>query len=150
MIKGHIPPVLVIGIDPGVDTGWCCYDVLHGEITEAMTISFWKAWNRASVLSPKQVLFIVEDPAQNKPVWNRNLDMKTNAKVAQNVGGNKREARLMIEGLRMLGFQVDARKPDTEKWSNNFFRSVTGYEKRASQHVRDAARLCYGVRTWPA
>ncbi len=145
----YIPPVLVIGIDPGVKTGWCVYDVLHGEITEAATITLWEAYYKAETMNPDWVLFKVEDPAQNKPVWNRNLSKDANLKVAQDVGGNKKEARLLIEGLRGLGFCVDAVRPTEGKWTSRYFRGITGYEGRVSQHVRDAGRLSWGVQQWP-
>ena len=145
----HISPVLVVGIDPGIDTGYAVYDVLFNELTEAVTISFWEAWNKAALMNPAQVLYVVEDPAQNKPVWNRNLPKNANLKVAQDVGGNKREARLMIKGLRRLGFVVDAVRPEGPKWTSRYFRGITGYEGRVSEHVRDAARLAWGRQQWP-
>lgn len=144
-----IPPVLVIGVDPGRETGWVVYDVLHGEITEAVTISFWEALFEAALMNPEQVLFIVEDPARNRPVFDHNARGAAREKIAQNVGGNKREASLFIEGLRLYGFCVVEVRPSEKKWSSNLFRSITGYDRRVSQHVRDAARLCFGVQRWP-
>ena len=144
-----IPPLNVIGIDPGIKTGWCLYCVLHGVISEAITMTFWEAIKRAKQFDPKWTLFIVEDPAQNKPVWNRKLSTEVNLKVAQDVGGNKREARLMIDGLSRMGFVVSAVRPSQGKWTSRYFRDITGYEGRVSEHVRDAARLVWGVRQWP-
>ncbi len=62
---------------------------------------------------------------------------------------NKREATLMTQGLRGLGFCVDAVRPREAKWTSRYFRGITGYEGRVSEHVRDAARLSWGVRQWP-
>ena len=149
-ISDHIPPVLVVGIDPGLETGWATYDVLYNEITEAVTTTFWGVWAKADLMNVEQVLFVVEDPARNRPVFDHNVaGVAAREKIAQNVGGNKREARLLIEGLHLRGFCVVEVRPSTQKWSSNMFRGITGYDKRVSQHVRDAARLAWGVRRWP-
>lgn len=148
--SGYIPPMLVVGIDPGVQTGWCVYNVLYNEIDEADTITFWEVHHRVVAYNTKQVFFIVEDPAQNRPTFDKGeRDPKKREKISQNVGSNKREATLLIEGLRGLGFCVVEVKPEGSKWTSRYFRGITGFEGRVSQHVRDAARLVWGVRTWP-
>lgn len=143
-------PVLVIGIDPGAQTGYAVFDVLLSELTEARTMTFWEVVERAKELSPRLTYFVVEDPAQNRPVFlHGQPTAPQRERIAQNVGMNKREATLLIEGLHRLGFSVVRVKPTEEKWSSNMFRGVTGYDKRVSQHARDAARLCFGRKAWP-
>lgn len=151
MPEDRLPiPALVVGIDPGVDCGWATYDVIHGELTEARTTTFWEVIKRAQELDPRCVLFVVEDPAQNRPVFSHDEQTAPRReRIAQNVGQNKREATLLIEGLHRLGFCVVQVRPAAQKWSSNMFRGITGYDRRVSQHTRDAARLSWGVKAWP-
>lgn len=73
------------------------------------------------------------------------------ARVGQKVGRNHETARKLIEVCRALEIPVEERAPLRKIWGKNHngkisaeeFGSITGYTKRTSQDVRDAALLAW-------
>lgn len=137
----------LIGIDPGRETGVAVIGPKPvGKLTLVGRQTFWSAYQLVldyAAIGP--VDCYIEDPIQNKPVWNRSLKPRQNLKVAQNVGMNKEHGRLLIEGLESIpNVTVHAVRPSTVKWDAALFQRITGYVGRSNQHQRDAARLIYG------
>ena len=64
-------------------------------------------------------------------------------KIAMNAGGVVREAELLIAGLRLAGFTVVECTGTGKDWTDGLLRRITGYDKRSSQHARDAVSLCW-------
>jgi hypothetical protein len=90
---------------------------------------------------------IVEDPAQNAPVFARGLTGAPLGRLAQNVGANKQMATLCTERLRSKGMNVIPVRPSKEKWDAATFAEHFIYHGRTSQHARDAARLVHLYNT---
>ena len=150
--------MLKIGIDPGANTGFCVFNTKTRQIQTIGTTDFWsfidfiqglvnycKENNHNPV---DELLFVIENPNLNKPVFTKRYDAKSvNSllKVAQNVGENKRDAKLLISYIKKLGFKVREIKPVTSKWDEPLFRRITKYQGSTSEHARDAAKLVYGV-----
>ncbi len=73
------------------------------------------------------------------------------ARVGQKVGRNHETARKLVEVCRALEIPVEERAPLRKIWGKNHndkisaeeFGSITGYTKRTSQDVRDAALLAW-------
>lgn len=65
-------------------------------------------------------------------------------KVAQNIGGNKREADLLIEYVNRLKLPVITVVPSQSKYKMEMFSKITNWHKRCNQHGRDAAMLIFG------
>lgn len=140
-------PRYVIGIDPGVSTGYAVWDREEKTLTNVTTLEFWGAFERAQLLKPGYVEIIIEDPTGNLPTFAKAGDgtARKREKISQNVGSNKREAQLLIEGLRRRGYTVRTVTPTKKKWDVETFRRLTGYAGQTSQHSRDAARLVWGL-----
>lgn len=140
-----------IGIDGGVKTGLAVWDRETKKFDTLETVDFWQVVDLLvkycdRFYERENTVVYIEDPSQNKPVF-----MKKGAnnrakimKVAQNVGGVKRETELLIEGLERMLYTVKRIQPSSSKWDSKTFKSITGYKKRCSQHARDAAKLVYG------
>lgn len=150
---------LVVGIDPGTSTGWAEYSPITGELESVDTIDFHAVMERARGMERGTVLFIVEDPSQNPffveryilPQYRRRRslpmeEVKRLCKIAGNTGGNGKEALMLIEGLKGMGHRVRAVRPTSQKWTSHMFMNITGWDKRCSQHARDAAKLCFGIK----
>lgn len=138
-----------IGIDPGRNTGVAIYNRMTNKITLALTVTFWELFH--DILpgySPEVVDVVVEDANLNKPTFAKAGDFGAGRreKISRNVGSVQAESRLIIEGLRRLGYTVLAIRPGGKKWDNETVKRLTGYTSRTSQHVRDAIRFCYGVK----
>lgn len=143
-----------IGLDPGVKTGFCLYDNTARKIVKLCTLEFWEVFDIISQLNDsyitgiKRLKFVIENPALNKPTFNKeggNTALKMQ-KIAQNVGYNKREAMLLIEGIRRLGYEVKEVVPSKKsaykgKITKQFFNKLSGWTGSSSQHARDAGML---------
>lgn len=138
----------LIGIDCGKKTGVAVWDVNAKRFSVIKTVDFWSAYEWvASSFSANETMVYVEDPSQNKPVWRR-ATMKDYEfqKKCQQVGGVKRESLLLIEGLERRGYHVQAVRPNKlsyTKMSAQNFEKITNYNKRTSEHGRDAAMLVF-------
>lgn len=87
---------------------------------------------------------IIENPNLNKPVFARKVNKKSLQRIAQNVGMNKRDAKLLINYCKKIGLDVRQVKPTSSKWDAKMLKTITGITKRSNSHVRDAIKLIYG------
>ncbi len=141
--------MLLIGIDPGVHTGFASWDTDKKEFTVLKTLTFWKtikAFEAIDLETPKELIHVyIEDPGGNKPTFGRSRMSKAILdRKSQNVGSNKAEARLLIEYLKMNGYNYTAVVPTASKLKAEGFEKMTKITTRTSQHVRDAAFMVYG------
>lgn len=143
-------PELLIGIDPGTNTGYAEYDPHTKKILLTLQTNFWDTVERIAAMKARGLRFrvFIEDPNGNAVTFSKKYvygktDM-TREKISQDVGRNKQEARLLIEYFERQGIPYRAFVPDKRKLDATEFRKLTGYLKRISQHERDAARLVYG------
>ena len=61
-------------------------------------------------------------------------------------GAAKRDAKIWEEYLSDLAIPFERRKPEPgrTKWSEDYWKRITGYAGRTSNHARDAAILVFG------
>lgn len=134
----------IVGIDGGAHTGFAIWDTREKEFTDILTVSFWEAYDLSLKFFKHETAFIIEDPGVNKPTFHRNkMKRKVLDRKAQNVGGVKRETKLLGEGIERAGYFVLYVPPSSRKLEHAEFRVTTGYQKRTSQHARDAAMLVF-------
>jgi hypothetical protein len=140
----------VLGIDGGTKTGFAVWDRKERKFVDIKTTSFWKFFPLLDEfgLHPQNTNVYVENPSENKPVFMKKgvKNMNMMLKVAQNVGGVKRETELLIEGLENAGFDVikiPPRKGSYTKMKAEPFKNLTKYDKKTSEHGRDAGMLVF-------
>jgi hypothetical protein len=140
---------IVIGIDPGVETGYAVWCRSRKQFLELVTLTFWTAYDRVTALSPTDVEIFIENPDSKRSMYERTemvQEQRKRERMATNIGSNRREASLLIERLRALGYTVTAVRPMTaRKWTAEQFTRYTRHQGRTSQHVRDAGRLVFGM-----
>ena len=131
-----------LGVDPGKKMGLALWIPSAEDLTLPVAMSFYDAlaWAVANA-DPCSTVCCVEDPTQNKPVFNRGVTGRKNLRIAQNVGQNKAYAELTIKGLLRRGFFVRRIRPTSAKWDRKTLKRMTGYTGRSSQHARDAAKM---------
>lgn len=143
----------VVGIDPGVKTGFAVWDRNETNFKCVETLDFWAVYRGLTVgfvYSPANTVVVVE-VAHHAPVFRerkaKGLNQNHAARLAQNVGQVMREAKLLAEGLRRCGYEVIEKNPLGKKKTaaddKTQFEQLTGWTERTSQHARDAARLCF-------
>lgn len=149
------PPhtMFCIGIDPGVNTGVAVWTKTARMFTrfETLTVDECITYIR-KYFRTDEVVLRIENPNLNSPTFNKSglpEDPKKREaainRISQNVGMNKRDAERLITTFREDGYYVEEIKPVSRKWTAEEFRRFTGVQKRVSQHVRDAARMCIGA-----
>jgi len=141
---------IIIGIDPGVHTGFCSYNATRKRIELLKTFSFWEAieWLNVYNHTMNRPSVIMEDPNGNRPVFSRGIDGRRSSKIAQNVGANKRDAILIAEYCERNNIPITGVTPTARsmtKMKAEAFKTLTGWGRQSSEHSRDAAMLVWGM-----
>ena len=151
-------PALIVGLDPGEQTGVAAYDPRARRLRFCTSMSFWKAvqWFNTALgpiepidgLAPGPVVLVVIEDARKLPVYGRHDKVRGRRRdrLARNIGGIDRDTGLWVEYLKRRGYRVLLVRPSRaqQKWSAERFKKITRYQGRTSQHGRDAARLVWG------
>lgn len=154
-----VRPVMLVGLDPGVATGFALWHARQGatpgRFLEVNTLTFWQAVRRIEKLvrefGPAAIRVRVENPNGNRPTFDKDVaGAKRREKIAQNVGSNKRDAQLLIGLCEDLGIPYDAIVPQAKggpagKIGMEHFKGAPGFPAKCSQHARDASALVIGL-----
>ncbi len=144
-------PRYFIGLDAGVNCGVAVWNVAGERFDRLETLDFWRAFETVLTFDPSEVIIIIEDPSQNAPLFDKGVrGARKRERLAQTVGGVKRESTLLADGLARKGYRVRRIRPRTRKLGADTFRRLTKHQGRTSQHARDAGMLVYGLRNIPA
>ena len=143
--------MICIGIDPGTHTGVAVWDSREGkflsletlpvhralEIVKEMASPFW----HMDKLYNEKIEVVFEDARQR--TWFGRGD--TNAK-AQGAGSVKRDCSIWEDFCKDYGIPFQAKHPvkGATKVSAEYFKMISGYQGRTSEHSRDAAMLVIG------
>jgi hypothetical protein len=136
--------MILIGIDPGVNTGYAEWDTVTQEFTEVLTMPIHKALafvhQETMLYDPKDIRVIFEDARM------RGNSGAKSAAMAQGAGAVKRDCKIWDDFLTDFGISWQSVSPKAKgaKVSAEYFRKLTGWEGRTSEHARDAAMLVYG------
>lgn len=151
-----------IGIDPGLTAGFALWDSQgDGRLLLLKSFSFFECLHQLLIfknkLAEEEKLFacVIEDPRQNKTTFfdhRKDSNQFIHAKIAQNVGANKRDAALIAEFCQLHNIPSFLMKPSGKsltKLSAEEFRKRFRWEGAGDQHARDAAGLVLGrVPLW--
>ena len=138
---------ILIGIDCGTNTGIAIYDKRERKLLHAETYKLHEAIfffeNCLKANKELKIIVLVENPNTYRRFSRNNAENK--AKL-QGAGSVKRDYAIWCDyfdsikveyyGVSVIG---TAKKLDAET-----FKKYTGYEKRTSNHARDAAMLVFG------
>ena len=135
----------VVAVDPGASTGVA---VKWGGQVNTYTLDFWQVYRRAVEASPSdESLYVVEAPYKTGVTHQRLIAgqkrLSAQLKIAQNAGGVQREAELLVEGLRELGYDVVEHAPSTsKKWDHESLEGLIGeWNGPSNEHTRDALMM---------
>lgn len=136
-----------IGIDTGVHTGFAVWDSSLKELEEVATLKLHEALLRVHALKREGVPLTVvfEDPRKRRWIP-RERSLGEQLGRRQGAGSVKRDAKVWEEFCTGMGipFVMVRPAPGMTKWSADYFRRITGWTGRTSEHARDAACLVYG------
>lgn len=137
--------MISIGIDPGTHTGVAVWDSGEGKFLSLETMPIHRALDRVFVLRCKfgrpNIQVVFEDARQR--TWFGKGD--TNAKL-QGAGSVKRDCSIWEDFLTDYSIPFQARPPvkGATKVTPEYFKRISGWQGRTSEHARDAAMLVLG------
>lgn len=140
--------MLCIGIDPGTHTGFAVWDTRQGAFLRLETLPLHRALDEARKLAlmcrdewRESVQVVFEDARQRKWYGTGNA----NAKL-QGAGSVKRDCAIWEAMLKDYGIPYIAKAPvkGATKVSADYFRTISGWQERTTEHSRDAAMLVIG------
>ena len=136
--------MICIGIDPGTHTGVAVWDTREGKFLSLETLPIHRALAKVQVIAEwdkKNLQVVFEDARQR--TWFGKGD--TNAK-AQGAGSVKRDCSIWEDFCKDYGIPYWAKPPvkGATKVSAEYFKMVSHWTGRTSEHSRDAAMLVIG------
>lgn len=136
-----------IGIDCGVNTGFCTWCAITKKIEFIGTLKIHEAMVRVKMLlmDSQSILVRIED-ARLRTWIPRQKNEKAERGRREGAGSVKRDAVIWEDFLTDLGveFEMVAPKQNKTKVTAEYFKALTGYTGKTSQHARDAAMLVIG------
>lgn len=132
-----------IGIDPGTHTGFAVWDDREKKLVILETLLIHDALEYVLQLRERDDVMVVFEDARQRTWFGR--DKNTNAKL-QGAGSIKRDCSIWDDFLTDRGIPFRAVPPmkGGTKLDEKYFKSITRWKGRTSNHSRDAAMLVFG------
>ncbi|WP_119054989.1 hypothetical protein [Acinetobacter colistiniresistens] len=136
-----------VGIDCGVKTGFAV--ATKGVLNRVETLTITKAMEAVKELHDQdpELVVRIEDARLRK--WFGSADArqaKSGAGIREGVGSVKRDCSIWEQFCREQGIKFDLVHPaaNMTKTKDAYFKKITGWVGRTSEHSRDAAMLVHG------
>ena len=135
---------VILGIDPGVNTGVASFR--DGHLVSLETTSPVKLDGLLRRYEPARVVF--EDSRLTSPVFSATGGRATALKIARNVGEIDAWCRLICALCEEQGIAAHGISPARKgtKLNAAAFAQITGWTRRSNQHERDAAMCAWPFR----
>ena len=143
--------MIYIGIDPGTHTGVAVWDSKEGRFLSLETMPIHRAMEKVKEMSHpfwhmdklynEDIQVIFEDARLRTWFGKGNVSAK-----AQGAGSVKRDCSIWEDFHIDMEIPFVTTKPGNvaTKVTPSWFRKLTGWEGRCSEHARDAAMLVFG------
>ena len=136
-----------IGIDTGVHTGFAVWDIEKQELVECKTLQIDEAMERISTIKAysyyNNFIVVIEDARLRKFFKGENIAAKQ-----QGAGSIKRDAKIWEDYLKRLNIDFKLVNPTSRKTkiTSEYFKKISKFDGRTSNHARDAAMLVLGYK----
>lgn len=136
--------MIFIGVDTGTHTGVAIWNSDERQFIDIKTLHLHKALNLVTTICQvwkrENVIILFEDARQRK--W---FGRNSNAKI-QGAGSVKRDAVIWEEFCTDNKIPYRAMPParGATKLTEDYFKKLTGWKGRTSEHARDAAMIVFG------
>lgn len=136
--------MICVGIDTGKHTGFAVWNTEKRKLDFVDTIPIHEALLRIWSQRHANVEVYFEDARQRK--WYGTSTAEEDRNKLQGAGSVKRDSTIWEDALKDWGipFHAVAPKHNVTKMTPEFFRALTGWKGRTSEHSRDAAMLVFG------
>lgn len=135
---------IIIGIDPGSNTGFAVWNVTSQKLTEVSTLSIHAALDRVKELQELGKVFVRYEDA-SKRTWFGKFSPDTDRARLQGAGSIKRDCAIWKEFLNdyMIDHEPVAPRHIRTKMKSEPFNQLTGWQGRTTSHGRDAAMMVF-------
>lgn len=135
---------LVLGIDPGANTGVAT--IVGGNVSGLITIAPHQIDRVIRELKPARVVF--EDSRLQSHTWTKGKTLAATAKMARNVGQIDAWCSLISAICGELGIPAHGISPKAKgaKLNAEQFRAATGWDGPSNEHSRDACMVAWPYR----
>jgi len=132
-----------IGIDPGTETGFAVWDSGRNALIDCRTLKIHQALDEVKVwssINPGNLIVVFEDARQRKWYGSNSWEKM------QGAGSVKRDCSIWEDFCKDLGIPFQAQPPQggMTKVTSEYFKMITNWVGRTSNHARDAAMLVVG------
>jgi len=134
----------IIGIDPGVHTGFALYDPAARAFRTVASMPILDAIQAVRTYHAGGLVKCVVFEDARLRTWFGTKGRE----VLQGAGSIKRDCSIWAEFLASLGLAYKCVKParGATKWNAEAFATRTGYTGHTNEHGRDAALLVWGMK----
>ena len=136
----------VIGIDPGMHTGLAVWDTTSRQFLDIRCSGIVSAMDYLEELRRERGIgLVVFEDARQRTWIPRERDIAEMKGRAMGAGSVKRDCSIWQEWCERRHLRWIAVKPQIgmTKLTDEYFRRITGYERRTNNHGRDAAMLVF-------
>lgn len=136
--------MLVIGIDPGTETGRAAWDTDARKLLVVDSSRILAAMRWVEAMKPGLVVF---EDARRRGRFDKmdEEQRKYGAAVREGAGSVKRDCAIWEEWLEEKQIPYNARAPRLTKKDRQLFAQLTGWTARTNEHGRDAALVVHGL-----
>lgn len=134
---------MIVGIDPGVNTGFAVWSPAAKAFTEVASFSAAEAMLRLQMMRANGVVKLVVFEDARLRTW-----FGTKGKESlQGAGSIKRDCAILADWLALLDVPAKPMSPKAKgaKVDAARFAKLTGWQHRTNEHARDAAMLVWGM-----
>ena len=139
--------MLVIGIDPGLHTGLAVWDTSSRQLLDVRCSGIIDAMRYLRELQETRGIGLVVFEDARKRKWiPRERDLSQFRGRAMGAGSVKRDCSIWEDFCKDYGIPFWAKPPvkGATKVSADYFKMISHYQGRTSEHSRDAAMLVIG------
>ena len=142
---------ILIGIDPGENTGFAVWDTASRTFREVRTLRLHEAldevkrWYYSCQMQHVPFRVVFEDARQRTWFAPERNASEYRGKL-MGAGAAKRDSKIWEEFLqaRHIPFTMQRPRAGQTKWDAAYWARITGYTGRTSKHARDASLLVFG------
>ena len=138
--------MIVVGIDPGCNTGLAVWDTSHRQFLDIRCSGIVDAMRYLNELqAERQIGLVVFEDARKRKWIPREKNLSEFRGRAMGAGSVKRDSSIWEEWCNTFAIPFIAVPPrqGMTKYSDEYFRGLTGYDRRTNEHGRDAAMLVF-------
>ena len=138
--------ITLIGIDPDTEKSGVA---IKSDELKLYNMSFFELYDILTTFKPETEKIKVYIECGFLNGGNRHKvsggSLELNSKIGERIGANHEVAKKICEMCEYLKIEFIQVRPTKTKTKSDYFKKITGYNKRTNQEQRDACLLIWGL-----